>query len=254
MSLTKTLLLAGAAATALSALGFRPAFAIPSSTTTGASTTTFSTAEIDTIIDTPVTEQVNAYSTTLTAEIEGGPVLYDQTFAVAFADPIFQSAIGAAESALTSAGAVSILGPTLLSSTTSATSTTNAVQTGSMVTGTSITATVYIGPQTINVGAFGVCQSYPPPTGCTIGGTPFAIPPGAVDTDFFALSLVDIYTTTTTTTTDLLTQDYNLIGVPAAVPEPSTWALFCAGFIGLGGIFRQRTRDRAHPASASAAG
>ena len=82
-----------------------------SSTTTGASNFTFSAAEIDTIIDTPVTEQVNAYSTTLTAEIEGGPVLYDQTFAVAFADPIFQSAIGAAESALTGAGAVSIPRP-----------------------------------------------------------------------------------------------------------------------------------------------
>ena len=110
MSLTKTLFLAGTAALALSASGFRPAFAIPTSTTTGQNFTT-STAEIDTIIDTPVTLQVNAYSTTLTAEIEGGPVLYDQTFAVAFADPIFQSAIGAAKSALTSAGAVSILGP-----------------------------------------------------------------------------------------------------------------------------------------------
>ncbi len=254
MSLTKTLLLAGTAALALSALGFRPAFAIPTSTTTG-NFATFSAAEIDTIIDTPVTQQVNAYSTTLTAQIEGGPVLYDQTFAVAFADPIFQSAIGAAESALTGAGAVSILGPTLLSNTNATSSTTNTVQTGSMVTGTSFTTTEYIGPLTINVGDFGVCQSYPPPTGCTGGtDTPFIIPPGGVDYDTFELSLVDIYTTTTTTTTDLLTQDYNLIGVPAAVPEPSTWALICAGFIGFGGIFLQRIRDRAHPASASAAG
>jgi hypothetical protein len=139
---------------------------------------------------------------------------------------------------------VSILGPTLLSSANTASSTTNTVQTGSMLTGTSVTYTTYIGaPTTIYVGDFGVCQSYPPPTGCTIGGTPIRIPAGGELIDTFVLSLVDVYTTTTTTNTDLLTQDYNLIGLPAAVPEPSTWALFCAGLLGLG-IFRQRTRPR----------
>jgi len=43
--------------------------------------------------------------------MQGGPVLYDQTFPVPFADPIFQSAIGTAESVLTGAGAVSFLVP-----------------------------------------------------------------------------------------------------------------------------------------------
>ncbi len=266
MSLTKTLFMAGTAAVALSAFASRPAFAIPSSTTTTSPTNSFSTAEIDTIIDTPVTQQVNVYSTTLTGQIEGGPVLYDQTFPVAFADPVFQSAIGSAESVLTGAGAVSFLGPTLTSSTTTTTSTTNTVQTGSMVTDVSFLTTEYIGPQTIDIGDFGVCQSYPPPTGCSIPSSPYTgqdlnnlvginvlypIPPGGVDYDTFELFLVDVFTTTTTTNTDLLTQDYNLVGVPlAAVPEPSTWTLLGAGLLGLGRIFWQRTKDRAARPSA----
>jgi len=220
MSTTKTLFMAGTAAIALSAFAFRPALAIPVATT--GTSFTASTATVETIIDTPVTLHVNTFSTELTAQMQGGPVLYDQTFPVAFADPIFQTAIGTAESVLTGAGAVSFLGPTLLSSTNTLSSMTNTVQTGSMVTGTSVTTTEYIGPVTINIGYLGVCQSYPPLTGCT-GGTPFVLAPGQVDFDTLTVTLVDIFTTTTTTNTDLLTQVYNLIGVPAsAVPEPST--------------------------------
>jgi hypothetical protein len=146
MSLTKRLFMAGTAAVALSAFAFRPALPIPVTTATSSYTT--SSATVETIIDTPVTKNVNTYSTELTAQIQGGPVLYDQTFPVAYADPVFQSAIGSAESVLTGAGAVSFLGPTLLSSTNTPSSTTNTVQTGSMVTGISVTQTLYIGPQT----------------------------------------------------------------------------------------------------------
>ena len=125
---------------------------------------------------------------------------------------------------------MSFLGPTLLSSTNTTSSTTNTVQTGSMVTGTSVTVTVYIGPVTINIGDLGVCQSYPPLTGCT-GGTPFTLLAGQSDFDTLFVTLVDIFTTTTTTNTDLLTQDYNLVGVPLAapVPEPPAWTLLGAG-------------------------
>ena len=115
MSTTQRLFMAGTAAIALSAFAFRPALATP--TTTATSSFTTSTAVVETIIDTPVTQQVNTYSTELTAEMQGGPVLYDQTFPVAFADPVFQTAIGSAESVLTGAGAASFLGPTLLNST-----------------------------------------------------------------------------------------------------------------------------------------
>jgi hypothetical protein len=205
---------------------------------------------VETIIDTPVTKQVNTYSTELTAEMQGGPVLYAQTFPVAFADPVFQTAVGAAETVLTGAGAVSFLGPTLGSSTDTMSSTTNTVQTGLTLTGQSVTQTLYIGASggtTINVGDFGVCQSYPPPTGCTIGGTPFFIPTGGTDYDTFTLGLVDVFTTTTTTNTDLVTQDYNLVGVPLAapVPEPPTWFVYAMLVAGTGFIIRQRIKERA---------
>jgi hypothetical protein len=151
-----------------------------------------------------------------------------------------QSAIGTVESVLTGAGAVSFLGPTLLNSTNTSSSTTNTVQTGLMVTGTSVTTTVYIGPVTINIGDLGVCQSYPPLTGCT-GGTPFALSAGQTDYDTLTVTLVDIFTTNT----DLLTQVYDLVGVPVAapVPEPPAWTLLGAGLLG----------DRAHLPSQGAA-
>jgi len=246
--------MAGTAAIALSAFAFRPALAIPSITTTANTSFTTSTAEVDTIIDTPVTKQVNTHSTELTAQMQGGPVLYDQTFPVPFADPIFQSAIGTVESVLTGAGAVSFLGSTLLNGTNTSSSTTNTVQTGLMVTGTSVTTTVYIGPVTINIGDLGVCQSYPPLTGCT-GGTPFALSASQTDYDTLTVTLVDILTTTTTTNTDLLTQVYDLVGVPVAapVPEPPTWTLLGAGLLDVGCIFRQRIKDGAHLPSQGAA-
>src|SRR5271169_1528696 len=132
MSTTTRLFMAGNAAIALSEFAFRPALAIPATTSQNSITT--STATVETIIDTPVTENINTYSTELTAQMQGGPVLYNQIFPVPFADPVFQSAIGSAESVLTGAGAVSFLGPTLASSTDTLSSTTNTVQTGLMLT------------------------------------------------------------------------------------------------------------------------
>src|ERR1700676_3393331 len=71
---------------------------------------TTSTAEIDTTIDTPATQQVNSFSTELIARMQGGPSLYDQIFNVPFSDPAFQSAVTGASVILTANGAVTILG------------------------------------------------------------------------------------------------------------------------------------------------
>jgi PEP-CTERM motif len=95
---------------------------------------------------------------------------------------------------------------------------------------------------TIDVGDYGVCpeNNYPDATGCTLGGTPFAIPAGVEDVDTFLLTLEDIFTITTTTNTDLLTQDYNLVGVPAVAPapEPSSWALLGGSLLAM--LWRRR--------------
>jgi PEP-CTERM motif len=124
---------------------------------------------------------------------------------------------------------------------------TQTVQTGS-TSSVSVYVTIYIGPETINTGDFGICQSYTlaTPTGpplvsdCTLGGTPFAIPAGVEDVDTFLLTLEDIFTITTTTNTDLLTQDYNLVGVPAVAPapEPSSWALLGGSLLAM--LWRRR--------------
>ena len=269
MSTTKTLFMAGTAAIALSAIACRPALAIPGCTSNASTCFTTSAAEVDTIIDTPVTQQANTFSTELTAQMQGGPVLYDQTFPVPFADPVFQSAIGTAELVLTGAGAVSFLGPTPVSSTNTLSTTTNTVQTSetsSLLFGEG----VWIGPVTLDTGDFGVCQSYtletstfnpstsgsyPLMSGCTIGGTPLTLRFGAVDYDTFDLTLVDIFTTTTTTNTDLLTQDYNLVGVPASVPvpEPPEWFNLTMLLVGASCIIRQKIKNRAHPPSESTA-
>jgi len=128
--------------------------------------------------------------------------------------------------------------PNLASSTSTTTTT---VESGTS-TSLCVNTELFVGPQTINVGDFGVCQSYTLDanghallTGCTIGGTPFTLGVGQMDYDTFDLTLVDVFTTTTTTDTDLLTQDYELIGVPAVVaaPEPPPWTLLGAGLLGM---------------------
>jgi hypothetical protein len=80
---------------------------------TSTSTSTFSTAEVDIFHDTPVTQQVNTYSTRLIARTANNTVLYDQTFNVDFSDPAVQTAASTATSLLLSNGAQAVAGPTL---------------------------------------------------------------------------------------------------------------------------------------------
>jgi hypothetical protein len=78
---------------------------------------------------------------------------------------------------LTGAGAASFIGPTLVLSTNTLSSTTQTVQTGE-TSDVSVTVTVYIGASggtAINVGDFGVCQSYPPPTAAHRFSSPQAV-------------------------------------------------------------------------------
>jgi PEP-CTERM motif len=219
-------------------------------------TTNFTTsfAEIDTTIDTPVTQQVNSFSTELIARMQGGPSLYDQIFNVPLADPAFQSALGGAGVVLTANGAVTILGPSLLSSIDTLGSNTQTVQTGKTLAATSVVGTQYVGPQSVLVGDFGTCQSDNAAisggaglSGCSLPGSLFQLLAGQTDFDTFVLTQFDILTTTTTTNSDLLTQVYELDGVRAttAVPEPITLSLFSAGLAGAVALRRRKKAKQA---------
>ena len=119
-----------------------------------------------------------------------------------------------------------------------------------MVTGTSTTTTLYFGPQTINVGDLGVCESYPPLTGCT-GGTPFVLGEGQSDLDTLTVILaghLHDHDHDEHRSADPGLQPHWRSACSASAGAP-TWTLLGAGLLGLGCVFRQ-FRRRAEQRSA----
>jgi len=210
----------------------------------GGSAASVASAEIDTLNTTSATQRVDTYSVELKARIQGGAFLFDQTYQVPFGDPSVQNGVTQARAALTGAGAKSFTGPTQLSSAQSLVSSViNTLQTGSQTNQIVIGSKVFVGPQNLNTGNFGICQSYvldsgnyPLLTGCTATGDLWILPPGDVDVDTRAVSLVTVSQTATTTNTFLTTQVYELDGfpqtTPPTTPAPSSLLLILTSLIG----------------------
>jgi hypothetical protein len=223
---------------------------------------TTSVATIDTPVNTLATQSVNTYSLELQAQMPGGGLLYDQFFSLPITDPTVQNAIALAESILNGAGAVSFLGPTLLSNAQSlANAATNTVQNSIVNTDTFAGTETFIGPQTILTGDFGVCQSYTldiydhaTPSGCNGTPTTTVVSAGSEDIDTLAVELNSVYETTTTTNTYLSTLVYDIVGLAASeVPEPATCALIGVGLLAMDGM-RYRGRQESRHASRHSSG
>jgi len=121
---------------------------------------TTAAAELDTIYPTTVNQSVNQFSTELIAQMAGGPVLFDQTFNVAYSDPTVQAAVAQAAGVLTGAGATSITGPTQTSYSQTLVNSSSVTVTNSTTDNIIILSTDWIGPGTVLNGNFGVVQGY----------------------------------------------------------------------------------------------
>jgi len=204
---------------------------------------------------TQVDQRLDQYMTRLTANLFGGPVVYDQTFNLPFSDAVVQDAVLAAQLALQGlASPLTFTGPDLLSNSTTLVGSSSNTVIDSQNESEFFALTDTIGPNTILVGPLGACAgititgpSEGTPFGCEPGlGIPIFVADNSSDIRVNIHTLTQIFQTTTTTNTFLTTEHYNLVGTPgdfSSVPEPSSLMLAASGFAGLG-LLRVKRRRR----------
>ena len=182
---------------------------------------TKSTSSSYVTVQTPVTQQVNQYSTTLKAILNGSQTVFQQTYTVAFSDPAVQAAVSTADAILTGDGA-SPSAPAQTSTSTVLQS--SLVSNGPIVQSTQATGNVSVttvdtfGPATIMVGDN---QS-----------DTFTVLAGQEDINVNTNTEYYAYQNVTTTNTYLTTQTYTISGTAAAVsatPAPASWLLLLIG-------------------------
>jgi hypothetical protein len=168
-----------------------------------------------------VTQQVNQYSTTLKAILNGSQTVFQQTYAVAFSDPAVQAAVSTADAILTGDNA-SPSAPAQTSTSTvlqsSQVSNGPIVQSTQATGNTTVTDTDTFGPATIMVGDN---QS-----------DTFTVLAGQEDVNVNTNNEYYAYQNVTTTNTYLTTQTYTISGTAAAVsatPAPASWLLLVIG-------------------------
>jgi hypothetical protein len=168
-----------------------------------------------------VTQQVNQYSTTLKAILNGSQTVFQQTYAVAFSDPAVQAAVSTADAILTGDGA-SPSAPAQTSTSTVLQS--SLVSNGPIVQSTQATGNVSVttvdtfGPATIMVGDN---QS-----------DTFTVLAGQLDINVNTNAEYYAYQNVTTTNTYLTTQTYTISGTAVAAPAtpaPASWLLMLTG-------------------------
>jgi PEP-CTERM motif len=189
---------------------------------------TNSTSATISYIDTPVTQRVDFYSTTLLALLNGNQV-FSQTFLLPFGDAAVQAAIAQADAILAGGGA-SFGAPFLFSNMSALQSSVTAspptstcliessIPLNSHATGvTTVTTTNTFGPNTVMVGE---CQS----DTFSVLSTQLDI---NINTDFVYAVPRNIVTTNTF----LTTQTYEITGTTpnSSVPEPATSGLLLLG-------------------------
>jgi len=170
-------------------------------------------------VDTPFTQRVDQYLTTIQSVLNGSTQVYQQTFALPFSDPVVQAAVAQANSILSGDGATFGAPQLILSNISQSGSQTSYVTTGQSTTGDTLVSTFdTFGPAFV---ATGDNQSLL-----------FTVLAGQLDINVNTEIFYATDRNVTTTNTFLTTQTYEIDGATitgSPVPEPSTWALLGLG-------------------------